>query len=85
MIETAIIVITADLLAIRIPVVGKTIDNVEHTIVDFDPMNFQDYLKLISVYVNFYISFLKSNYPFQAFSNCNTKHVFPFFFSSLIS
>ena len=47
MTKVAIDVITAELLAMGIPITGLTIKKVEETIIDFDPNNFSEKLEII--------------------------------------
>ena len=70
MIEIAINVIRAELLALVIPRLGVTIDNVEGTIVDDDPFNFSEIAKC-SFNLNFYVSSYNNHYQFCLLTDGN--------------
>ena len=69
-IKIAINVIRAELLALGIPRLGVTIDNVEVTIVDDDPFNFSEIAKS-SFNLNFYISSYNNHYQFCFLTDAN--------------
>ena len=63
-------VIRAELLALEIPRLGVTIDNVEGTIVDDDPFNFSEIAKSSSN-LNFDISSYNNHYQFCLLTDGN--------------
>ena len=69
-IKIAINVIRAELLALGMPRLGVTIDNVEDTIVDDDPFNFSEIAKS-SFNLNFDISSYNNHYQFCLLTDGN--------------
>ena len=69
-IKLAINVIRAKLLALGIPRLGVTIDNVEDTIVDEDPINFPEIAKG-SFNLNFHVPSFNNHYQFCLMTDCN--------------
>ena len=69
-IKIAINVIRAELLALGIPRLGVTINNVEVTIVDDDPFNFSEIAKS-SFNLNFCISSYNNHYQFCLLTDGN--------------
>ena len=69
-IKLAINIIRAELLALGIPRLGVTIDYVEDTIVDEDPINFSEIAKS-SFNLNFYVSSFNNHYEFCLMTDGN--------------
>ena len=69
MIKLAINVIRAELLALGMPRLGITIDNVEDTMVD-DPINFPEIAKSI-FNLNFYVPSFNNHYQFCLMTDGN--------------
>ena len=69
-IKIGINVIRAELLALGIPRLGVTIDNVEDTLVDDDPFNFSEIPKS-SFNLNFYVSSYNNHYQFCLMTDGN--------------
>ena len=63
-------VIRAELIALGIPRLGVTIDNVEDTIVDEDPINFSEIAKSC-FNLNFYVSSCNNHYQFCLMTDGN--------------